>query len=245
MRTSSDHPTLAARDPLAAPRLDLAGFIEPIVDLRSGATVAVEVLLRPRSVPSLARWRRSVGPEARAEVLPLALELASAELEAGDVLVHVNATAADLEHPAFAARVLRAVPGAGRHRLVIELTEELPVRDRAAVLAATGRLREEGVRFALDDFGEGWSNFAAVQALRPEILKVTTAIVGPAHDPDLGPVVARFAREVGAASVIEQVEDEATATWARQVGFDLGQGWRWTRAGRRAGVRAAAGPLSR
>lgn len=228
MRTSSHPGPAVGAVGRGAARDELVAVVEPIVELATGDPVAVEVLLRPRSFPTLAGWRRSVGVGGSDEVLVLALERAATELAHRRVLVHVNATAGDLEHPTFAAQVLEAVPAEALDRLVVEVTEELPVRHRDAVERSTAELRRRGVRFALDDFGEGWSNFSTVQVLRPEVVKVTTSVLGPHHQPDLAPEIVRFVHDVGAVAVLEQVEDLATLRWARAVGFDQAQGWMWT-----------------
>ena len=242
VRPSIDAPLAPSRWRAAA-HPDLVPTVEPIVHLATGATVAREVAVRPRSLVPSPRWRRAGGPRWHAELTAAALELAAAELARGEGCVHVDATAGDLESGAFVPLVLGSVPVHHRGRLVVEITEDLPIGDRDAAAAAIAQLRGSGVRFAVDGFGEGWSNFSTARVVRPELLKVTTAVLGPRHQPDLAPVIVSFARAIGATTVIERVDDEATARWAQRVGFDLGQGRRWAAADH--GIGRAGRPVRR
>lgn len=213
--------------PQALVRSELDAHLEPIVDLPSGRQVGVEVLLRPRRFGSLAGWRRSIAQVRRVELPMLALEVAARALSSTVGRVHVNVTALDLRDEAVVAAVRTTIPAGLHDRLVLEVTEEHRLHDGADLRRGLAQLRRLGVRLAVDDFGEGWSNFSSVQLLRPELIKVTGAVVGPVLAPDLAPAIVELAGRIGAETVYERVEDESTRAWAAAAGFDLGQGWRW------------------
>lgn len=224
-----DAPTTPLHDPAShrSLRAEFGAAVEPIVELRTGRVQAVEVLLRPRYFGSLSSWRSSNGPSAAERLTLLSLETAARSLRTRPVRVHVNVTPSDLARPSLPQLVRSVVEPHLLDRLVLEVTEEFPWTDRPAILRTIAQLREQGVQFALDDFGEGWSNFEVVRLLRPEVLKVTTAIVGPGAHRAFAEVALDVAAAVGARCVLERIEDDATAAWAAAVGFDLGQGWLW------------------
>ena len=64
----------------------------------------------------------------------------------------------------------RRAPGA---RLVLEITEHTPVDDYDELRQALLRkLRERGIRIAIDDVGAGFSTLRHVLHLDPEIIKL-------------------------------------------------------------------------
>lgn len=222
----------APNDILAASALDgvraaLHPVIEPLVDLRSGAVVGSELLLRPVR-GRLARWVAGAPWSMRSEVALWALELAARELRHHPGRVHVNITPGDLDRPGFVADVERLVAEDLRPRLVFEVTESEELCPTPGVLQSIGALRDGGMSFAVDDFGEGWSNLSSVRILQPSVIKVTRSVVNPGVDlPDLATWFVDMAASVGATTVVEQIEDEAAADWARASGFDLAQGFLW------------------
>ncbi|TCT25044.1 EAL domain-containing protein (putative c-di-GMP-specific phosphodiesterase class I) [Melghiribacillus thermohalophilus] len=59
-----------------------------------------------------------------------------------------------------------------KQRVVFEINEAEPIEDISELRKAIVRLREEGIRFALDDFGKGSSNISTLIELEPEYIKL-------------------------------------------------------------------------
>ena len=83
------------------------------------------------------------------------------------------------------------------------------------------------MRFALDDFGDGWASMVAMRLLRPEIVKVTTK--GLTSRGALDENVARWLRARSASIgcrqiVVEQIDTMEKVEWANAMGFRLLQG---------------------
>lgn len=208
------------------PRPSMRFVAQPIVDLRTGRIPAVELLARPRAGGSVADWSTAELALGSRSLVRDALDTA-ARLPADGGLVHVNVTAIDLEDDAFAAEVLRRFLGGVEH-LVLELTEHFELRARPAVASNLRLLRDAGVRFALDDFGDGWSTMAALRALRPEILKVDLRSLR--GDDGIDRSVATWLRErAGLARcrqiVVERLDTVAAVEAALDAGFRYGQGF--------------------
>ncbi|MBX7450430.1 EAL domain-containing protein [Mycolicibacterium sp. 3033] len=165
-----------------------AGFTllyQPIVGLPDEKLVAVE---------ALARWTTPSGlqipPEtfvAAAESAGLGavldemvLQLACTQVAGTglDVDLHVNIGASRLGHPGFEDNVRRTLsvcdiePG----RLVLEITETLPIVDLADAAAQIDRFNGMGARVALDDFGAGYNSLAYLHALPIDIVKLDRSL---------------------------------------------------------------------
>ena len=76
-------------------------------------------------------------------------------------------------------QVLEALQAGGRdlRNYVVEITERDIVEDCRQLAHAIGYLRAAGVRIALDDFGNGHSNFELWHELSPEFVKIDRFLV--------------------------------------------------------------------
>jgi EAL domain-containing protein (putative c-di-GMP-specific phosphodiesterase class I) len=198
---------------------------QPIVDLVRGTIPAVELLARPAGGGSLADW--SIDElAARSRSLAHAALDAAATLPHDVGLVHVNVTALDLDESDFSEQVLRRFPRHRKH-LILELTEQFELQSSRTVRGNLRRLREAGVRFALDDFGEGWASMVSMRLLRPAIVKVTTK--GLQGKTLLDAEVSEWLIERSAAVgchrvVVEQLDTLEKVERVHALGFRLGQG---------------------
>ncbi|GAB7192931.1 hypothetical protein NUM3379_36400 [Kineococcus sp. NUM-3379] len=175
------------RTALAEDQLVLHG--QPIVDLETGAVVAVEVLLRwhhpERGLLPPVEFLPEAGPlmpQLGRRVLAEACRLAAGWQEllgAAAPLVHVNVSSRELESQDLADDVLDALQrySLPPDRLVLEVTETLAPLLVEALGHDVRVLRERGVRFAVDDLGTGSSSLARLSELPVDVLKVDARFV--------------------------------------------------------------------
>lgn len=90
-------------------------------------------------------------------------------------------------------------------------------------------MRDLGCRFALDDFGRGFSSFYTLKHLPVDALKIDGDFVrSVAHDPvsrHLVEVVVDVARRLEKETIAEFVEDNETLQLLRACGVDYAQGY--------------------
>jgi EAL domain-containing protein (putative c-di-GMP-specific phosphodiesterase class I) len=117
--------------------------------------------------------------------------------------------------------------------LVVELTEHQPVEDYAALSVSLARLRELGLRVAVDDVGSGFASFRHVTRVNPDILKLDrTLVCGIDDDPvrqSLASAIVAFARDVGATVVSEGIESESELCCLKDLAVGCGQGFHLAR----------------
>lgn len=115
------------------------------------------------------------------------------------------------------------------HRIVIEITEQQPLRDEPPVFAALDQLRERGVRFALDDVGMAYSHLPYIARIRPSFLKISHQFGTRFHTDPIRLTIVRnlltLGRDFGCEVILEGVEDQSTADAARDLGIPLAQGY--------------------
>ncbi|MEU0795399.1 EAL domain-containing protein [Amycolatopsis sp. NPDC005961] len=214
---------------------------QPIVRLADEVPVAVEALARWStrdgtvvSPETFVRSAESAG--LGAELDALVLDLACREIsEAGlDLTVHVNVCASRLGAAALEQSVGSALEryGLPASRLVVEITETVPVPDLAAGAAAIRRLQELGVRVALDDFGAGYSSLTVLHALPVDLIKLDRALttgVQPERDAALCRSLVGLCADLELDVVAEGIETAEQASLVIAAGCTTAQGYLYGR----------------
>jgi EAL domain-containing protein (putative c-di-GMP-specific phosphodiesterase class I) len=114
-------------------------------------------------------------------------------------------------------------------RVVIELTEHVPIEDYSVVQRALETVRSLGARLAADDLGSGYAGFRHLVSLRPDIIKLDQSLVRRIHSSTgqraLAAALVAFARDVGAHVIAEGVEEPAELDTLRSMGVPWAQGY--------------------
>jgi len=209
-------------------------LFQPVCDLTTMTIVGCEALARfaPEPVRGPDRWfadAASVGLGPQLEFAALAKALLALDVLPEPLFLAVNASPGTLLNTDLATLCLTA----DCRRLVLELTEHVPIEDYQAVHAATRRLREQGLRLAVDDTGAGYAGFRHLLGLRPDIIKLDGSLTrGVDVDPArraLASALVTFTTTVGATLIAEGIETadeldtlkELHVHWAQ--GYHLGR----------------------
>lgn len=206
---------------------------QPIHDLRSGRPVGVECLAR--FADSGLRGPDCWFAEAATVGLGQELELLAVR-SALKTLPHVPPgcyVAVNVSPETVICGALRPlVGGAGRDRLVIEVTEHDAVSDYTALAAELFWLRNHA-RIAIDDVGSGYAGLRHIVDLRPDILKLDMSLTRQIDtDPArraLAHALVSFAREIGSTLVAEGIETEAERAVLARLEVPLAQGYLFSR----------------
>jgi len=196
------------------------------IDLRKAiADQALEVYYQPclglqndriTGCEALLRWRHPErGMISPAEFIPIAEEtglinelgewvLAKACLEATTwphgINLAVNVSPVQFKSGTLALKIVSTLAASGlpAHRLELEITEAVLIRDDEAALEILHQLRDIGVRIALDDFGTGYSSLSYLQRFPFDKIKIDRCFVN-----DLA--------EAGGSSIVQAVVNIAAA----------------------------------
>lgn len=204
--------------------------LQPIVDVHRDVAVAAEALARfdDRSNRSPAQWLADA--DRVGLLVPLELALAGAALSLLDRLDQNVALAVNLSPgTVLSGRLHEVLTGVAVDRVILELTEHAPVDDYPALRTALSRWRDRGLRLAVDDAGGGYSSFAHILELSPELIKLDQTLIRELHTSSHRQALARavisFADEMGVKVVAEGVEHEAELGALRRLGAHLAQGF--------------------
>ena len=143
----------------------------------------------------------------------------------GNTYLSVNASPLTL----ISRDLLNLIPREYGHRIKVEVTEHNELGDLDAVLMQIDRLRDLGVRIAVDDAGAGYSGLQQIIKIKPDMIKLDISLTqGVDRDIARRSLVAamvQFSRDTGANLVAEGIETKAEMDTLCQIGVSLGQGY--------------------
>ncbi len=133
--------------------------------------------------------------------------------------------------------------------IVFEITERQLLEDFSTMREDLKQLLDYGFRFALDDFGSGYSSFLYLAELPISFIKIEGWMVrNMQHNARIFSMVksvVMLAKTLNMITIAECVEDETTAEMLRDMGVDWGQGFHFGRPQiHAAGTNAAAYSLT-
>jgi len=115
------------------------------------------------------------------------------------------------------------------HALIFEVTETAAVENFAQAKNFIESLRNLGCRFALDDFGMGYSSFQYLKNLPVDMVKIDGTFVRNLHqnhdDRVIVKAMCELARGMHISTVAEFVENEEIRILLQEFGIDYGQGF--------------------
>ena len=148
-----------------------------------------------------------------------------------DIRLSINMSARSIGYPRWIKvlrRGLELSPTIGE-RLILEITESSAMLVPELVVNFMDDLQREGISFALDDFGAGYTAFRHFKDFFFDIIKIDGQfIAGVSQDADnqvLTQALLSIARQFEMFTVAEAVETAADAEWLRQIGVDCLQGY--------------------
>lgn len=218
-------------------------FYQPIVD---GNGI-------PRAVEALVRWKHPeqgyISPsdfiplaEATGQIIAIAdwvfaraCQDTNALIEAGLESVSINFSPLQFYRDDFIANVAATLreyavkPG----QLVIEITENVFVRDSAHMIALLHELRELGLKISIDDFGTGFASLSYLNQLPIDGIKIDRTFISGIDNAQRNSAITRgvlmIAKELGVKTIAEGVETEGEREFVITHGSDLLQGYLFCR----------------
>ncbi|MEO1203701.1 MAG: GGDEF domain-containing phosphodiesterase, partial [Pseudomonadota bacterium] len=214
---------------------------QPKVDLRTNEVCSVEALVRwihpefgflpPDEFIPLAEKSGHI-KELTAYVLRTVMRQMRVWKEKGlDLTVAVNLSAHDLLDdtlPSTIAALLRD-HGLSAKALILEVTESAVMKDAAYARGVMARLREQGIRLSIDDFGTGQASLSQLKSLPVDELKIDKSFVRDLTDNEDDKVIVlsiiNLAHNMGLEVTAEGVETEDSRRLLESFECDVIQGY--------------------
>ncbi|MBK4737990.1 EAL domain-containing protein [Noviherbaspirillum sp. DKR-6] len=216
-------------------------YLQPKIDMRSGAVCGAEGLVRwmhekrgivgPNEFIALAEQTMLIKPLTE-WVIDAALRLQQEWLHTRcAVPIAINLSAVNLRDAGLpeALRALRTERGSARGMLEIELTESMLMEDAEHALQVLAGLRDDGVPLHIDDFGTGYSSLSYLSRLPVDCIKIDRSFVNDMlHNENAARIVRStidLAHDLGCKVVAEGVESREHWDRLASFGCDIAQGF--------------------
>jgi len=222
----------------ALDRREIEVLFQPQFAAQSGAVVGAEALARwqhptlgeigARDLFAIAERAALVAPLSR-HVVARALEDAASWPE--ELTLSLNITPEELGDPRFASdfATLIGKSSIAARRLMLEITEDVLLRNLEQAGVALTALRKLGFRTALDDFGAGFCNFRYLRELPLDALKLDKVMVDDVPGDATALAVLRAIIQLGKALELdiyaEGIESEIQRVAIISEGCDYWQGF--------------------
>jgi len=157
--------------------------------------------------------------------------LVSLEPQGRRPVFSINLSGASVADESFFDYIHNLVDSVGvdPHQVCLEITETTAIANMSRATSFIRRLKNLGMTFALDDFGNGFSSFSYLKSLPVDYLKIDGSFVrGIANDPiDLSLVqsVNSIGHVMGMKTIAEYVKDARTRQILEEMGVDYLQGY--------------------
>lgn len=120
------------------------------------------------------------------------------------------------------------------HKITIEITEGVLIRNPELALAVLNGLKQLGLSIALDDFGTGYSSLSYLQRFPIDTIKIDLTFIQKMQTNETSLQIVRaiigLAQALNIKVVAEGVELPVQARLLRDLGADCGQGYLYSRA---------------
>jgi diguanylate cyclase (GGDEF)-like protein len=246
---------------IAAERQEFFLVYQPFFDLRTGRVIGAEALLRwrhpERGVIDAQEFVGvlediGLGAEVGRRVLGEAIRQGSHWHQLGyPIDISVNVSRGQLESGQLARDIAHALSHFGfpTSSFVVEAAESCFDRNLPNVLLELKRIRELGVRIAVDDFGTVSSSLALLSQLPVDEVKIDRSFIaridGAEDGPALVHVLVELGRALGLRTVAEGIETTAQVSHLQRERCDSGQGFLLARPLPPDGIEELLGAASR
>lgn len=225
---------------LPAERLRI--YAQPLVPLSGRTGLAYEVLLRyvdednqvlpPGQLISIAE-RQGLMSQLDFWVLESTLKFLdeNSRFALTSLFFTVNLSGSSINDRRFLSDIMKLFDRHTKvaHRITLEITETVALLDSKYTRRFMDAMIAKGVRFALDDFGAGYTSFGYLKDLPADMLKIDGNFIATlSHDIPCQRIVrtmSTLSQQLGMQSVAEWVEDEKTLALLISMEIDFAQGY--------------------
>jgi len=214
----------------------IISFFQPIVDNKTGEIVKYESLVRliddqnniltPYFFLDIAKKGKYY-----AQITHTVLLNSFHVLKYINTDISINLSALDIEQKTTRKQIFNLLDEYRQYsnRVVFELLEDETVKDFNTIKDFITKVKEYGVKIAIDDFGSGYSNFERLLDYQPDILKLDGSLVKNIetnqYSRSIVKTIVAFAKEQKLQTIAEYVENENIFNILKEIGVEFSQGY--------------------
>jgi diguanylate cyclase (GGDEF)-like protein len=212
-------------------------YFQPIINVETGKVEGHEVLSRIRTDSNVLEAEdfievaEQLGAVSKLDEVVLEKVFRKVKEEKYEGNLFINLSPKSLIFREFIPGVLKLTDkyDIDHRNIVFEITERDTVKNISLLEKFVHDLKLEGFKFAVDDFGSGFSSFHYIKLFQIDFVKIEGEfirnIIKDEKDLAFVKTMSILARELGIRTVAECVENEEILAMLRQIGVGYGQGY--------------------
>lgn len=212
-------------------------YFQPIVTSDGQVVVCNEVLCRVVvgdqviAASEFIEIAEKLGVVSRLDAILMEKVFALAQADGYDGYLFINLSPKSLILKEFVPSIIKLANQyqIAHNKVVFEITERETVKNMTLLEQFVQDLKLEGFKFAIDDFGSGFSSFQYIRRLPIDFVKIEGMFVlnmlNDPKDKAFVKTLAVLAREFGIKTIAEYIESEELLLAVRELGIDLAQGY--------------------
>jgi diguanylate cyclase (GGDEF)-like protein len=215
-------------------------YFQPIMNVRNANIDAYEVLTRiilpnRRVVPAAEFIKTAEGMGAIGRIDYQLFENALARVREsrypGSLFINLSPVAMVMDEFLPTVRKLLRDYSVEPGKLIFEITEQNTSRNAKEIDTFILELKSEGFRFAIDNFGSGYSSLRQIKTSGIDYLKIDGSLIrhmggdGDSVEKEIVASIASLAERLGIKSIAENVESKEILSEVDSVGIDYAQGY--------------------
>jgi diguanylate cyclase (GGDEF)-like protein/PAS domain S-box-containing protein len=216
-------------------------YYQPIMELATGNVSHYEALLRindeddkpyPTAKLILSTERSGLIHELDERVIEKVIaHKAALEIRGIQAKLSINLSGLSFRNTRLLSHIERCIKqlDVDPASIIFEITETAALADVEATSEIMRGVNNLGCKFALDDFGVGFSSLYYLKQLPIEYVKIDSSFIRHLHedvdDQVLVKALVEVARAFGQFTIAEGVENQESLSWLKKLGVDYAQGY--------------------
>lgn len=210
-------------------------FFQPIIALLNQKVIGYEVFSRgPKDsifedATTLFSFATEENMFLEVELLALSLAVEKATFLSTDQFLFLNVDPIFLDLPEFKELSFLKNSSLKNSQICFEITERTFIKNFAKLSSTINDFQKKGIKFAIDDVGEGYSSLKAIVELKPTFIKIDIDIVRDVNKDQtkstLIQLIVELAKKINILTIAEGIETEEEAQTLLSLGVDFGQGY--------------------
>ena len=164
------------------------------------------------------------------EITKIMIEKSLKRFEHRKENISINFSFRDIENEEILEFLLEKIDEYDMYsRLIIEILESENINNFDKLKNFISKVKEYGVKIAIDDFGSGYSNFIYLAEIKPDFIKIDGSLIKNIHQNKDSYIITKninnFAKELGCKTIAEFVHNDKVYETVKKLNIDGLQGY--------------------
>ena len=213
---------------------NIVPYFQPIIDVKNPDNKKYEALIRMIDNDNVIAPYMFLDIAKESKLYPqltrIMMEKTCRIFENRDALFSVNISINDIQDKETVTFMKECIEKYGvGNKIIFEILESEEIVDFETTIDFIEHMRSQGVRFAIDDFGSGYSNFSYILQMRPDFIKIDGSLIKNitqySNEYYVVSTIVKFAKSLNIKLIAEYVSTKEIVDILEELDIDYMQGY--------------------